>query len=146
MEALKNGVFAIDAYTPPRNMSIVKLRTFNIYQPQDRQRELRVAVVRHLPRGQRKEDRNFDVWLPLLAPSADLLKTILKTKILTPAFIRRYHAEMKRPDPRHVIELLAALATRQPLAVGCHCEDESNCHRTLLADLIRAAAADTSTT
>ena len=68
-----------------------------------------------------------------------MLKTVVETKRLTPAFIRSYRAEMNRPDPRHVIELLASLAARQPLALGCHCTDESNCHRTLLADLVGAA-------
>jgi len=118
----------------------LKLTTFNLYDPRPNGDCLRVATVRHLPRGVRKSDWNFDSWLPILAPSAGLLAEFKQGKLSDAKFFQRYRAEMKSPDPRHVIELLAAVAEKIPVAVGCHCEDASRCHRTVLEELIRKAA------
>jgi uncharacterized protein YeaO (DUF488 family) len=85
----------------------------------------------------------YDVWLPLLAPSAALLQWIHARGAADDAawaqFVRRYRAEMlNHTDSRQAIQLLAALARRTPLALGCHCADERRCHRSVLADLVRA--------
>jgi uncharacterized protein YeaO (DUF488 family) len=109
---------------------------------------LRLGTVRRPPRGVRKEELGqrdyFDVWLPELAPSAPLVAWALSAP-LTPArwatFARRYQAEMRTPPAQRLIALLAALSARQDFSVGCYCEDESRCHRSVLRDLLRTAGA-----
>lgn len=101
---------------------------------------MRIAVVRHLPRGVPKQQWQFDTWLPILAPSAELLAAFKHGELSDVQFFRKYQGEMKQPDARHVIELLATVAERTPLAIGCHCEDASRCHRTVLEELIRKTA------
>ncbi len=115
------------------------LKTFNLYDPRCDGEGLRIAVVRHLPRGVPKDEWLFDSWLPIVAPSAALLSQFKQGKIKEATFFSRYRTEMKRPDPRHVIELLATVAGQSPVAVGCFCKDASQCHRAVLADLIRKA-------
>jgi uncharacterized protein YeaO (DUF488 family) len=110
---------------------------------------IRVGTVRRPPRGVPKSDYArrdyFDVWLPELAPSAPLISWA-RTKPLTDgrwnSFARRYRAEMARPAARRLIELLAALSSAGDFAVGCYCENESRCHRSLLRELLREAGAD----
>lgn len=106
----------------------------------------RLGVARHLPRGVRREDwvkrGYFDLWLPLLAPSAGLVKEYLGGKIAWTAFSRRYRAEMKKPECRQVIELLAGFSGETPFSLGCFCENESRCHRSLLHQLVTERRAD----
>jgi len=88
--------------------------------------------------------RNFyDVWFPNLAPSLETMK--LAQQATTPAqwaaFTRKYRAEMASPDNAHAIELLAALSQRANFSVGCYCEDESHCHRSVLRELLREKGA-----
>jgi len=94
-----------------------------------------------LPRGVRKSEYAkrdlFDVWLPLVAPSRELLKSYNAGKKTATQFFRAYKSEMKQPTARHTIELLAAIARQTPIAIGCYCEDESRCHRKALIELIR---------
>lgn len=103
---------------------------------------LRVGTVRRPPRGVSKAEiaaRGFyDVWLPELAPSEALLKAgqAAGDDRQWRAFARRYRAEMKTPERRHLLDLLAALSRRTDLAVGCYCADESRCHRSLLRELL----------
>jgi len=105
---------------------------------------LRIGTVRFLPRGvpksQYRERDLFDVWLPILAPSRELLKALRAGSLPLKTFFRRYRKEMAEADPRQVIQLLAELARSTPIAVGCYCDDESRCHRSVLGELIRAAA------
>ena len=103
---------------------------------------LRIGTVRRPPRGVPKAEyssRNwYDVWFPLLAPSLESMKLALHAR--TPeewaAFARKYRAEMARPDNSHAIELLAAMSHHSNFSVGCYCEDESRCHRSLLRELL----------
>ena len=103
---------------------------------------LSIGVTRHPPRGiPRTEYASrgyFQVWLPLLGPSAPLLAAIRRGSLSFETFARRYRTEMNRPEPRQVIRLLAFLARRKRLNLGCYCADASRCHRTLLAALIEA--------
>jgi len=106
---------------------------------------LRVGTVRFLPRGVPKSryaaDGYFDVWLPGVAPSRELIRRFLHEGDLTPkAFFAAYRREMKAAEPRQTIALLARVAERTPVAIGCYCEDESACHRSVLAELLRAVA------
>ncbi len=104
---------------------------------------LRLGTVRRPPRGVPKAEhasRNFyDVWLPDLAPSDDLVKEAQQAgdQASWNRFVRRYRAEMKRPEAARLLDLLAALSHRTNLAVGCYCEDETHCHRSALCDLLR---------
>lgn len=109
---------------------------------------LRLGTVRRPPRGIRKEEiarrDYYDVWLPELAPSAPLVSWAL-AEPLSPrrwaTFARRYRAEMCKPAAQHLITLLAALSAQQDFSVGCYCEDESQCHRAVLRELLRDAGA-----
>jgi uncharacterized protein YeaO (DUF488 family) len=102
----------------------------------------RIGTVRRPPRGVPKSEfarRNwYDVWLPNLAPSVATMK--LAQRATTPrewqAFIRRYRAEMAAPDPSRILDVLAALSHHADFAVGCYCEDESHCHRSVLRKLL----------
>lgn len=104
---------------------------------------LRLGTVRRPPRGVRKEhyaSRDyFDAWLPELSPSAPLVSFAL-SKPFTPArwttYARRYRAEMRRPAAQRLLEVLAALSRQTNFSVGCYCEDESHCHRSLLKALL----------
>jgi uncharacterized protein YeaO (DUF488 family) len=104
---------------------------------------LRIGTVRRPPRGVRKADyarRNyFDVWLPELSPSAPLVSSLLSESI-TPKrwaeFARRYRREMRKPAAQRLVALLAALSSQTNFSVGCYCEDEARCHRSVLKTLL----------
>ena len=103
---------------------------------------VRIGTVRRPPRGVRKSDyasRNFyDVWFPTLAPSPAAVKLGLTAK--TPGqlarFTKRYLAEMRKPQARQAIEMLAKLSHHANFSVGCYCENESRCHRSILRELL----------
>ncbi|RYY55995.1 MAG: DUF488 family protein [Comamonadaceae bacterium] len=103
---------------------------------------LRLGTVRRPPRGVPKDEfasRDFyDVWLPNLAPSADLMAQGRAAESDTEwaAFRRKYEAEMKQPDAAHVLDLLAAMSHQAAFAVGCYCENEQRCHRSVLRALL----------
>jgi uncharacterized protein YeaO (DUF488 family) len=104
---------------------------------------LRVGTVRRPPRGVRKErlaaDDWYDVWLPQLAPSAELVKQALGASSDKEwvAFVRKYRSEMATPDNARLLGLLAALSHTAELSVGCYCADETHCHRSVLRELLR---------
>lgn len=109
---------------------------------------VRLGTVRRPPRGVPKAEYArrdyYDVWLPELAPSAELLSWA-HANASTPAgwrrFVTRYRAEMREPAARHVIEALAALSRTASFAVGCYCEDEARCHRGVLRELLAESGA-----
>ena len=110
---------------------------------------LRLGTVRRPPRGVRKEDyakKNiYDVWFPNLAPSETLLKAFFPIEEdgrTWRTFKRRFLAEMKEPEARRDLELLAALSHQTNLSVGCYCENEALCHRSILRELLEARGAD----
>ena len=122
---------------------MLHLRAVRLGSPRSRDEGLRIGTVRYLPRGVRKTDLAkrdyFDVWLPVLAPSRKLLQKFKAEAGTTDRFFAAYRREMQETDARQTIELLAALARRTPIAIGCYCEDESHCHRSVLFELIRDA-------
>ncbi|MEJ5990368.1 DUF488 family protein [Ramlibacter sp. PS3R-8] len=108
---------------------------------------LRLGTVRRPPRGVPKQEfasRDFyDVWLPNLAPTAELVAQALAADDAKEwaAFRRKYVAEMKKPDASHLLDLLAALSHQASLAVGCYCENENRCHRSILRELLQERGA-----
>jgi uncharacterized protein YeaO (DUF488 family) len=109
---------------------------------------LRIGTVGRPPRGVPKAEfasRNFyDVWLPDLAPSEELLKhgqASVGDDKRWRTFERRYRAEMKQPEKIRLLDLLAALSRQTDFSVGCYCADESRCHRSLLRELLVARGA-----
>jgi len=124
-------------------LSVVRLGT-----PRSRGEGLRIGTVRRLPRGVRKADYAgrdyFDVWLPELAPSAELLSWAHVEPLdgkRWQRFAREYRREMSDPAKQHLVMLLAAMSRDSDLSVGCYCEDEAHCHRTLLRELLAKAGA-----
>jgi uncharacterized protein YeaO (DUF488 family) len=117
--------------------SIVRLGT-----PRLPHEGLRIGTVRRPPRGVPKSrfasGNWYDVWLPNLAPAEKTVKLALAAR--TPrqwsAFSRRYRAEMRQPDASRLLDLLAALSHEADFSVGCYCEDEARCHRSLLRQLL----------
>lgn len=102
----------------------------------------RIGTVRHPPRGVPKAEfarRNwYDVWFPNLAPSSETVKFGRRAESASDwaAFARRYKVEMAAPDAKHALELLAALSHRTDFSVGCYCEREDRCHRSILRQLL----------
>lgn len=124
----------------------LKLSMFRIGTPARPGKGLRVGVTRFPPRGVPKErwavDGYFDVWLPALAPSAKLVAEIKKTVKGTAAerekAFDRYERELlSNATGRQAVELLAQVAARTPISIGCACEDESRCHRSRLFKIIQ---------
>jgi uncharacterized protein YeaO (DUF488 family) len=103
---------------------------------------LRLGTVRRPPRGVPKGEYAardlYDLWLPELAPSEELLKRGLAVADDRQwrSFVRSYRGEMGRPDKRHLLDLLAALSLQTSFAVGCYCADERRCHRSVLRELL----------
>jgi uncharacterized protein YeaO (DUF488 family) len=104
---------------------------------------MRIGTVRRPPRGVRKEryaaENWYDVWLPEISPSDELVtkaRAAVSEKEWA-AFTRAYRREMKAPGASHVLDLLAALSKESNFSVGCYCENEARCHRSVLRDLLR---------
>ena len=102
----------------------------------------RIGTVRRPPRGVPREQfasgNWYDVWYPELSPSAETVK--LAQRASSPeewrAFMKKYRAEMSEPDRSRTLDLLAALSQHADFSVGCYCEDESRCHRSVLRELL----------
>jgi len=124
------------------------IRVVRLGSPRLPDEGVRLGTVRRPPRGVPKAEfatRDFyDVWLPELAPSAELVSWALVDP-WTPARWRRfassYRKEMDAPGPRHLLGTLAALSRDTRFSVGCYCEDASRCHRSVLAELLADAGA-----
>jgi len=103
---------------------------------------IRIGTVRRPPRGVPKAQFAaqdwYDVWFPTLAPSVETMKRgqSATTPAQWAAFAKTYKAEMAAPEARHAVELLAVLSHTTNFSVGCYCEDESHCHRSILRQLL----------
>lgn len=108
---------------------------------------IRLGTVRRPPRGVKKTDyaelNFFDVWLPALSPSEDLLKKKLVQEDGSgwKAFEQRFRAELKQPDKAHLLDVLAVLSHTTNFSIGCYCEDENLCHRSILRDELKKRGA-----
>jgi len=121
-----------------------RIKTFRIGTTRKKGEGVRIGTVRFLPRGVKKEDYArldyFDVWFPLLSPSQKLFQEFRSGKKSWGEFSKSYRKEMSSTDCRQAILLLIELAKKTPIAIGCYCEDESRCHRSVLLTLIEEAA------
>jgi uncharacterized protein YeaO (DUF488 family) len=118
-------------------ISIVRLGS-----ARDRDEGLRLGTVRRPPRGVPKADfarlDYYDVWLPELSPSGELVKKAQSAadERAWAAFRRKYRQEMSAAPASRILDLLAALSHSANLSVGCYCEDERRCHRSVLRELL----------
>ena len=122
------------------------IRIVRLGSPRGKGEGLRIGTVRRPPRGVRRQDIArkdiYDVWFPNLAPSEELLRQSAPADEASwRRFRLRYLTEMKGACQRRDIELLAALSHETDLSVGCYCEDESRCHRSLLRELLEKSGA-----
>ncbi|MBB6522655.1 DUF488 domain-containing protein [Pseudoteredinibacter isoporae] len=108
---------------------------------------LRIGTVRRPPRGVKKADIGklnwYDTWLPNVSPSPDTMKMgqAVTTDKEWSAFERVYRKEMSAPEAKRVIELLAAMSHSSDFSVGCYCENETRCHRSILRALLQESGA-----
>ncbi len=118
------------------------VRIVRLGSPRAPDEGLRIGTVRRPPRGVPKAEFSsrdyYDVWLPNLSPSAALVAQAKAAR--TPAdwqdFARHYRSEMARPENSHLLDLLAALSRTVNFSVGCYCEEEMHCHRSVLRQLL----------
>jgi len=125
----------------------MSIRVVQLGTPRQPGEGLRIGTVRRPPRGVPKSKHAsgnwYDVWLPNLAPSAELMAEtdIVADKSGWKKFESRYRAELKRPDQAHLIEMLVALSKTADFSVGCYCEDETVCYRSILRSVLTAMGA-----
>ena len=118
------------------------VRIVRLGTPRARGEGPRIGTVRRPPRGVHKAEFAkqdwYDVWYPNLAPGAELVKEALdaKTDKAWAVFVRKYRAEMAAADSSRTLDLLAALSHRADFSVGCYCENEARCHRSVLRALL----------
>lgn len=124
------------------------IRIVRLGSPRANDEGLRLGTVRRPPRGVPKSEfarRNYyDAWLPELSPSAEAVSAAMAgewTEAKWKKFVARYVREMSAPGPGHLLKVLAALSHQTNFSVGCYCEDESRCHRSLLRDLLMSDGA-----
>jgi len=123
------------------------LRIVRLGTPRQSQEGLRVGTVRRPPRGVPKSrfatENYYDVWLPELAPSEALVKSARRaaTDAEWRAFKRRFLTELAKPPASRLLDLLAALSLTANFSVGCYCEDESRCHRSILREVLELKGA-----
>jgi len=126
----------------------MSLRVVKLGSPRVPGEGLRIGTVRRPPRGVRKEEYAsrdyYDVWLPELAPSGDLVSWALSEPFTEKRWARyekAYRAQMRRPAAARLIALLAAMSHQTDLSIGCYCENAVKCHRSILRDLLASAGA-----
>lgn len=124
------------------------IRIVQLGLPRSVNEGLRIGTVRRPPRGVPKSEfasrDYYDVWLPILSPSPESVKKALSAhnEKEWSAFRRKYLAEMKEADASRTLDLLGALSHQTNLAVGCYCDDEAHCHRSILRELLVERGAD----
>jgi uncharacterized protein YeaO (DUF488 family) len=120
----------------------MSIRIVQLGTPRAADEGTRIGTVRRPPRGVPKAEfakrDYYDVWLPILSPSAELMAQGKEagSDAEWNAFARKYRAEMNGGDASKVLDLLAALSLGTHFSVGCYCDDESRCHRGILRQLL----------
>jgi uncharacterized protein YeaO (DUF488 family) len=116
--------------------------------PRRRAEGLRIGTVRRPPRGVHRSDfaklDYYDVWFPNLSPTPDLIKEAFAAHdaAALARFKRKFRAEMNHPDRSRELDVLAALSHHSNFSLGCYCEDENRCHRSVLRELLKERGAD----
>jgi len=124
------------------------IRIVQLGSPRTPHEGVRIGTVRRPPRGVKKEEYAskdiYDVWYPNLSPSETLLKEgqAAADDKSWAVFKRKFSAEMKKPEASRTLDLLAALSHGTNMSIGCYCEDESRCHRSLLREMLVERGAD----
>ena len=118
------------------------VRIVRLGSPRAKDEGTRIGTVRRPPRGVPKSQfaarDYYDVWFPNLAPTVETMKLAQQaaTEKDWLAFARRYRAEMATPEASRTLDMLAALSRHANFSLGCYCEDESRCHRSILRGLL----------
>lgn len=121
------------------------IRIVRLGSPRSQDEGLRLGTVRRPPQGVPKSEFGrrdyYDVWYPLLSPTPELVAEALAAQDAGDdkawrAFVRRFRAEMAAPDASRTLDLLAALSHQTNFSMGCYCEDEAHCHRSILRELL----------
>ncbi len=118
------------------------IRVVRLGTPRATDEGIRIGTVRRPPRGVPQAEyasrKYYVVWLPLLAPSPELMASgkEARTDAQWKDFVRAYVREMSVPDTGRVLDVLAALSHTSHFSLGCYCEDESRCHRSILRALL----------
>ena len=118
------------------------IRIVRLGSPRAPDEGTRIGTVRRPPRGVPKAEfatRDFyDVWFPNLAPSLETMKLgqAAETEAQWKAFTKKYRTEMAEPEAQHALALLATLSAQTNFSVGCYCENEAHCHRSVLRELL----------
>ena len=124
------------------------IRIVRLGTPRHPQEGLRVGTVRRPPRGVPKEEHAsrdyYDTWLPELAPTPEVMKLgkAAESEADWAAFRKKFRSEMSAPEKGRRLDLLAALSHGTQLSVGCYCEEEAHCHRSVLRELLEERGAD----
>lgn len=109
---------------------------------------LRIGTVRRPPRGVPRSEYAsrdyYDVWYPILSPSPELMAQAKQARDGGEwrKFEKHFMSQMAEPEASHTLDLLAALSHRTDFAIGCYCEDENRCHRSILRKLLEKRGAD----
>ena len=120
----------------------MSIRIIRLGSPREKGEGLRVGTVRRPPRGVPKSDYAkkdfYDVWFPNLSPSQELMKEgkSSQDEASWAVFKKKFRSEMNGPDASKILDLLAALSHQTNMSLGCYCEDESRCHRSVLRELL----------
>lgn len=123
------------------------IRIVRLGTPRAKGEGTRIGTVRRPPRGVPKtkfaSENWYDVWFPNLSPTPETmhLGLIAQTPAEWKSFTSKFRAEMRRPDPSHTLELLAKLSHHTDFSVGCYCEEEERCHRSILRDMLKERGA-----
>jgi uncharacterized protein YeaO (DUF488 family) len=123
------------------------VRIVRLGSPRSANEGLRIGTVRRPPRGVPAREFAsqdwYDVWYPELSPSAELVKLALaaRTDAGWGSFVKRFKREMASPAASRTLDLLAALSHSANFSIGCYCEDEDHCHRSVLRELLRMRGA-----
>jgi uncharacterized protein YeaO (DUF488 family) len=120
----------------------VSIRIVRLGTSRARGEGVRLGTVRRPPRGVSRDhyaaENWYDVWLPNLSPSQELVRAARASTSASAwnAFVRRFKTEMKMPDASHLLDMLAALSHTANFSIGCYCVDEERCHRSILRELL----------
>jgi uncharacterized protein YeaO (DUF488 family) len=127
------------------------IRTKSVYSPIERRKDgLRILATRF--RGRGLPTNRYDVWMPNLAPSEELLRAGQSGRITWAEFSRRYRRELreggsfdkrnrtiKNHGQKFTLRLIQKLGRQQKITLMCHCEEnQPRCHRHLLRKILKS--------